>query len=255
MEPKNIILKLRTGKGMSQDELAEKIMVTRQAVSRWENGETVPNTETLKLLSKEFDVSINTLLGEPRKLICQCCGMPLEDDAILSHNSDGTFNEDYCKWCYADGTYTYSDMDELIDVCAKHMVNENCSEAQARSYMKELLPKLDYWKRYDELSDKGQFDEFKRKLMQEINDLHIEGLPKVEKLNALVGKYVNLEYRLPNGTKVKFLDDEKTYLGNQLEAEFGGERCFGVIANMDFILVATYEAGGENPELVVYKKR
>ncbi|WP_288545219.1 zinc ribbon domain-containing protein [uncultured Clostridium sp.] len=255
MEPKNIILKLRTGKGMSQDELAEKIMVTRQAVSRWENGETVPNTETLKLLSKEFDVSINTLLGEPRKLICQCCGMPLEDDAILSHNSDGTFNEDYCKWCYADGTYTYSDMDELIDVCAKHMVNENCSEAQARSYMKELLPKLDYWKRYDELSDKGQFDDFKRKLMQEINDLHIEGLPKVEKLNALVGKYVNLEYRLPNGTKVKFLDDEKTYLGNQLEAEFGGERCFGVIAGMDFILVATYEAGGKNPELVVYKKR
>ncbi|WP_455902460.1 zinc ribbon domain-containing protein [Clostridium sp.] len=255
MEPKNIILKLRTGKGMSQDELAEKIMVTRQAVSRWENGETVPNTETLKLLSKEFDVSINTLLGEPRKLICQCCGMPLEDDAILSHNSDGTFNEDYCKWCYADGTYTYSDMDELIDVCAKHMVNENCSEAQARSYMKELLPKLDYWKRYDELSDKGQFDEFKRKLMQEINDLHIEGLPKVEKLNALIGKYVNLEYRLLNGTKVKFLDDEKTYLGNQLEAEFGGERCFGVIASMDFILVATYGAGGKNPELVVYKKR
>ena len=255
MEPKNIILKLRTGKGMLQDELAEKVMVTRQAVSRWENGETVPNTETLKLLSKEFDVSINTLLGEPRKLICQCCGMPLEDDAILSHNSDGTFNEDYCKWCYADGTYTYSDMDELLDVCVKHMVNENCSEAQARSYMKELLPKLDYWKRYDELSDKGQFDEFKRKLMQEINDLHIEGLPKVEKLNALVGKYVNLEYRLPNGTKVKFLDDEKTYLGNQLEAEFGGERCFGVIAGMDFILVATYEAGGKNPELVVYKKR
>lgn len=146
-------------------------------------------------------------------------------------------------------------MDELIDVCAKHMVNENCSEAQARSYMKELLPKLDYWKRYDELSDKGQFDEFKRKLMQEINELHIEGLPKVEKLNALVGKYVNLEHRLPNGTKVKFLDDEKTYLGNQLEAEFGGERCFGVIASMDFILVATYEAGGENPEVVIYKKR
>ena len=247
MEPKNIILKLRTGKGMSQDELAEKIMVTRQAVSRWENGETVPNTETLKLLSKEFDVSINTLLGEPRKLICQCCGMPLEDDAILSHNSDGTFNEDYCKWCYADGTYTYSDMDELIDVCAKHMVNENCSEAQARSYMKELLPKLDYWKRYDELSDKGQFDEFKRKLMQEINDLHIEGLPKVEKLNALVGKYVNLEYRIPNGTMVKFLDDEKTYLGNQLECEFGGDRYFGVLASMDFLLIFAYDKGERIP--------
>lgn len=61
---------LRVKKGLSQDALARKVMVTRQAVSRWENGETVPNTETLKLLSKEFDVSINTLLGTPRKLIC-----------------------------------------------------------------------------------------------------------------------------------------------------------------------------------------
>lgn len=84
METKDVILQLRTQKGLSQDELAERILVTRQAVSRWENGETVPNTETLKLLSKEFDVSINTLLGAPRQLVCQCCGMPLED-AIISH--------------------------------------------------------------------------------------------------------------------------------------------------------------------------
>ena len=88
METKNIILKLRTERGMSQDELADKIMVTRQAVSRWENGDTVPNTDTLKLLSKEFDVSINTLLGEPRKLICQCCGMPIDDDSILGRDKD-----------------------------------------------------------------------------------------------------------------------------------------------------------------------
>ncbi len=54
METKNIILKLRTERGMSQDELADKIMVTRQAVSRWENGDTVPNTDTLKLLSKNL---------------------------------------------------------------------------------------------------------------------------------------------------------------------------------------------------------
>ena len=80
-------------------------------------------------------------------------------------------------------------------------------------------------------------------------------MPKVEKLNALVGKYVNLEYQLPNGMKVKFLNDQTTYLGNQLESEFGGERCFGILANMDFILICTYEKGGENPELVLYKKR
>jgi len=230
-------------------------MVTRQAVSRWETGETQPNTETLKLLSKEFDVSINTLLGSPRQLICQCCGMPLSEDEVISKESDGTFNENYCKWCYADGTYTYSNMDELIDVCVGQMANKDFPEEQVRAYMKQLLPTLDYWQRYEELSDDGQFDAFKQKLIEEINDLHIEGMPKVEKLNALVGKYVNLEYRLPNGMKVKFLNDQTTYLGNQLESEFGGERCFGILANMGFILICTYEKEGDNPDLVLYKKR
>ena len=92
MDTKDVLLELRTKRGLSQDELAEKIFVTRQAVSRWENGETVPNTETLKLLSQFFDVSINTLLGAPRQLICQCCGMPL-DDTCISKETDGTFNE------------------------------------------------------------------------------------------------------------------------------------------------------------------
>ena len=180
--------------------------------------------------------------------------MPLEE-GIFARNQDGTLNEDYCKWCYADGEYVYSDMDDLIDVCIPHMVKEGFSEEQARAYMKEMLPKLDYWKRYKELSDDGQFEAFKQKLIEEINDLHIEGMPKVEKLNALVGKYVNLQFRLPNGMNAKFLDDETTYLGNQLESEFGSDRCFGVLANMDFILICTYGADGADPELVLYKKR
>lgn len=255
MEIQKILKTLREQKNLTQDQLAERVMVTRQAVSRWENGETQPNTDTLKLLSREFGVSINTLLGSPRKLICQCCGMPLEDDEIISRDIDGTPNEEYCKWCYADGTYTYSNMDDLIDICVPQMVNENFSEEQAREYMRHMLPKLDYWKRYEELSDDGQFEAFKKKLMEEINELHIEGMPKVEKLNALVGKYVNLEYRLPSGMSVKFLDDQTTYLGNQLESEFGGERCFGILANMDFIMISTYGVEGSNPELVLYKKR
>ena len=146
METKDVIYSLRTKRGMSQDELAEKLYVTRQAVSRWETGETVPNTETLKLLSAVFDVSINTLLGSPRRLVCQCCGMPLEDDGTMSRETDGSINEEYCKWCYADGKYTYSDMDSLIDFCAGHMASENWPEAQVRAYMAELLPKLDHWK-------------------------------------------------------------------------------------------------------------
>ena len=48
METKEILHHLREERGLSQDELAEKLFVTRQAVSRWENGETTPNPETLK---------------------------------------------------------------------------------------------------------------------------------------------------------------------------------------------------------------
>ena len=254
METKDIILELRNKAGLSQDEVAEKVYVTRQAVSRWENGETTPNTETLKLLSKLFDVSINTLLGSPRQLICQCCGMPLEDSNI-SRETNGVFNEEYCKWCYVDGEYTYDNMDDLIDFCAEHMANESFSPEQVRTYMKDMLPKLNYWKRYAEFDDEEKFNKFKRQIIDEFNALHIEGMPKVESLNALVGSYVNLEYRLPNGRTVKFLDDGVTYLGNQLECEFGGGRCFGIIANMDFLLVCTYEENGANPELVIYKKR
>jgi len=255
MKMKECLRSLREKNHLTQEQMAERLMVTRQAVSRWENGETQPNTDTLKLLSREFNVSINTLLGSPRQLICQCCGMPLNEDSMISKEPDGEFNEDYCKWCYADGNYTYSNMDDLIDVCVKNMVSDNFSEAEARAYMKDTLPKLDYWKRYNELSDGGQFEEFKAQLIKEINDLRIEGMPKVEKLNALVGKFVNLEYRLPSGMNVKFLNDQTTYLGNQLESEFGGERCFGVLANMDFILICTYGKDGADPELVMYKKR
>ena len=255
MEIKDILKNLRESHHLTQTQMAERVMVSRQAVSRWETGETQPNTDTLKLLSREFDVSINTLLGSPRQLICQCCAMPLSEDEFISKEPDGSFNEDYCKWCYADGTYTYDNMDDLINVSVGNMVNMGFTEEQARAYMKQVLPTLDYWKRYEELSDDGQFAAFKKQLIKEINDLHIEGLPKVEKLNALVGKYVNLEYRLPNGMKVKFLNDQTTYLGNQLESEFGGNRCFGILANMDFIMVCTYEKDGVDPELILYKKR
>lgn len=254
MQTKDVLLELRTKKGLSQDELADKIFVTRQAVSRWENGDTVPNTETLKLLSKEFNVSINTLLGAPNKLICQCCGMPLEDE-IIGRDKDGFLNEDYCKWCYADGTFTYNNMDDLIEVCVKNMVNDSISEEQAREYLQQTLPTLNYWKKYEQLSDNGEFDTFKAQLVKEINELQIEGMPKLEKLNALVGKYVNIEYPLSNGTKLKFLDDNTTYLGNQLESEIVDGLYFGVIANMDFILIATYEKDVQNPELILYKKR
>ena len=146
MDTKDILFQLRTQKGLSQDELAEKIFVTRQAVSRWENGETTPNTETLKLLSKFFDVSINTLLGAPRQLVCQCCGMPLEDPT-LSREIDGSFNEDYCKWCYTGGTFKYSSPEQLIDFCVAHMSSEQWPPEQVRAHMEAVVPQLKHWKK------------------------------------------------------------------------------------------------------------
>ena len=145
MDTKKIIYELRTKNGMSQDELAEKVFVTRQAVSRWENGETVPNTETLKRLSGIFDVSINTLLGSPRQLVCQCCGMPL-DDSTISKETDGEFNEDYCKWCYTDGEFKYKSVEQLIDFCTEHMASDSWPAEQVRAHMEAVVPNLKHWK-------------------------------------------------------------------------------------------------------------
>ena len=119
LDTKSILKKIRVKSNLTQDEMAEKLSVTRQAVSRWENGDTTPNIETLKQISTTFDVSVNTLLGSPRKLVCQCCGMPLEDDTLISRETDNSFNEDYCKWCYADGQFVYKNMDQLLDFLVK----------------------------------------------------------------------------------------------------------------------------------------
>ena len=146
METKEVLRTLRMRNGLSQDELAEKLFVTRQAGSRWENGETTPNVEALKLLSRLFDVSINTLLGTPRQLICQCCGMPLED-STLSREPDGSLNEEYCKWCYADGAFKYSSKEELIDLCVTHMASEQWPAEQVRAHMEAVVPQLSHWKR------------------------------------------------------------------------------------------------------------
>ncbi len=147
MEIKEILKDLREKNGLTQDQLAERMMVTRQAVSRWENGETQPNTETLKLLSKEYNVSINTLLGAPRQLVCQCCGMPLNDDGMVSREADGSFNEDYCKWCYADGKFAYQSKASLLDFLIVHTPNpDGLADEERRKQYDGYLSQLKHWK-------------------------------------------------------------------------------------------------------------
>ena len=105
---------------------------------------------------------------------------------------------------------------------------------------------------------KENYEIFKKQLIDEINELNIPGMPKINELSPLNGAFVNLSYPMPNGENIKLLYDNDIYLGNQVESEFNdGEiiRCFGILANMDFILVSEYGAKGDNPELIIYKKR
>ncbi|MCR4713311.1 MAG: helix-turn-helix domain-containing protein [Treponemataceae bacterium] len=147
MEVQEILKNLRERNNLTQEEMANRVNVTRQAVSRWENGETQPNPEMLKVLSREFDVSINTLLGSPRQLYCQCCGMPLSEDSMISRESDNSFNEDYCKWCYTNGSFVYKTKDSLIDFLLLHMPNpQNQSESERRKIFDDMLSQLKLWK-------------------------------------------------------------------------------------------------------------
>ena len=95
--------------------------------------------------------------------------------------------------------------------------------------------------------------ECKDQIIAEFNDLHVKGMPEVKELFALNGFFVNLEYLLPNGSKVKLLNDNDIYLGNQLHKD--QERCFGLVASLSHLLVVEYGDKGANPEILVYKKR
>lgn len=147
MEMREILKSLRIKNKLTQEQLAKRVMVARQAVSRWEIGETQPSTDTLKLLSQEFDVSINTLLGSPRQLVCQCCGMPLNEDGLISRETDRSYNEDYCKWCYADGAFAYKSKDSLLDYLVSHMPNpDNLPDEDRRNQFDAYLTQLKHWK-------------------------------------------------------------------------------------------------------------
>ncbi len=105
---------------------------------------------------------------------------------------------------------------------------------------------------------KENFEIFKKQLIDEINNLNIVGMPKINELNPLNGSFVNLSYPLPNGKCVQFLNDDDIYLGNQVESEFNNGdiiRCFGILANMSFILICEYGPNGDNPEIITYRKR
>ena len=59
----NNLIRLRKEAGLSQEELADKLAVSRQAVSKWERGEALPDTDNLIRLAKLYNVSIDEIVG------------------------------------------------------------------------------------------------------------------------------------------------------------------------------------------------
>lgn len=62
---------LRKTKGLSQEELANELKISRQAISRWETGENMPDAEMLVQLSLIFDVSVDSLLKDEMDILCK----------------------------------------------------------------------------------------------------------------------------------------------------------------------------------------
>ena len=94
----------------------------------------------------------------------------------------------------------------------------------------------------------------KEELIAEFNALGIEDMEEVKSLNALSGAYINLAYKLPGGQEIRFWDDSRVYLGNQL-CKKGSDRCYGLTADENYLLVCEYGEGGSDAEIVVYKRR
>ncbi|NBH80871.1 helix-turn-helix domain-containing protein [Clostridiaceae bacterium] len=155
METRNTILKLRKHLNLSQNEFAEKLSVTRQAVSRWENGETVPNIDTLKLIAETFDVSVDFLLGCAIGQ-CQSCGMLLVKSGDKGTESDGRKSEEYCVFCYQHGQFTQDiSIEELIERNLQDLDSWNqenglhLTEQEARAELQKFLPTLKRWRTKD----------------------------------------------------------------------------------------------------------
>ena len=154
MALKDVLAHARKQAGMTQEDLARKVYVTRQAVSRWESGETTPSIDMTKLLASALNVPVMYLLDLPQEPSCQCCGTPFSVPHMeRGHDADGTEDPAYCKWCYDNGSFAYQTMDDVIEASAPYLAEASgVSLDEAISFMGVLLPTLDHWRQDGEVS-------------------------------------------------------------------------------------------------------
>lgn len=153
----DIITSIRKESELTQEEMARRLYVTRQAVSRWENGETTPSIDMVKLICVTFDVPLERFFEMPMSYYCQCCSMPIPDPKLHGTEDDGSLNNDFCKYCYSDGSFTTQDvdMDEFIEATADLEAEAmGITREEAVSLMSTLLPHLKRWREVKENEDK-----------------------------------------------------------------------------------------------------
>lgn len=109
-----------------------------------------------------------------------------------------------------------------------------------------------------ECSNRGNcfraFCGLKKQLIGEFNALGITDMEEVTDLNALWGAYINQEYPIPGGGTVKFWEDDRVIMGNQLR-KLNADKYYGLAADENYLLVCEYGENGASPEIVVFKKR
>ena len=148
MAMKDVITAIRTEKGLTQEEMARGLYVTRQAISRWETGETSTGIDMVKLICTTFQVPLERFFEMPVEYYCQCCSMPMLQPELHGTEADGSPSENYCKYCYEKGGFTAKDvdMDEFIEATAQMEADAmGISREEAVSFMGTLLPHLKRW--------------------------------------------------------------------------------------------------------------
>lgn len=165
------IAAVREEAGLTQAEMAKRLYVTRQAVSRWENGETMPGIDMVKLISATFGVPLERFFDMPPEYFCQCCGMPISE-ADRGDEADGARSDSYCKWCYQAGAFTMpdADMDQFIESVASLTAEATgMSIDEAVSLMSATLP---YLKRWNEVAENERIygDELRERYGSDVVD-------------------------------------------------------------------------------------
>lgn len=148
MAMKDTIAQIRAEKGITQEQMARELYVTRQAISRWETGETSPGIDMVKLICATYSVPLERFFDMPMSYYCQCCSMPIPDPELHGTEADGSPSSSYCKYCYNDGDFTAKDvdMDEFIETTAQMEADAlGITREEAVSLLGTLLPHLQRW--------------------------------------------------------------------------------------------------------------